>query len=109
MSDSFSGKYETIVYLSSVYVVGTALLAGFTNPHTLAYGGVLIGMILMAIGTGGIKRCVSAHGGDQFLEVQKNELNKFYNYFLLGNQCRCFDIKFCCPSYSRTKLFWKPR
>jgi dipeptide/tripeptide permease len=53
ISDSFLGKYETIVALSCVYVVGTLLLAIFTAPAMLHYAGVLIGLILIAVGTGG--------------------------------------------------------
>jgi dipeptide/tripeptide permease len=40
----------------------------------------MTGLVLVAMGTGGIKPCVSSHGGDQFLESQKRQLNAFYKY-----------------------------
>ena len=90
ISDSFLNKFWTISILSSVYVAGTILLATTAVPDWL---GVppnipawpsLIGLLLIAIGTGGIKPCVSALGGDQFLSIQKHGLNKFYNYFYMA-------------------------
>ncbi|KAJ3091398.1 hypothetical protein HK102_000674 [Quaeritorhiza haematococci] len=87
VSDSVLGKYETIVYLSIVYVIGLALTALFAAPGILGappnipLWGPLLGLILVALGTGGIKPCVSSHGGDQFLDIQTTGLNKFYNYF----------------------------
>jgi len=90
ISDSFLGKYWTIVSLSGVYVAGLVMCAlaatpGIAGqppniPSTLP----ILGMVLIAMGTGGIKPCVSSHGGDQFLSVQKYGLNKFYNYFYMA-------------------------
>ena len=42
----------------------------------------LIGLALIAIGTGGIKPCVSAFGGDQFkLPEQARQLQTFFSVF----------------------------
>lgn len=35
----------------------------------------MVGLILIALGTGGIKPCVAAFGGDQFLEHQVRHLS----------------------------------
>lgn len=41
-----------------------------------------MGLILIAIGTGGIKPCVSSFGGDQFeLPAQEVYLQKFFSIF----------------------------
>ena len=45
----------------------------------------LIGLGLVAIGTGGIKPCVSAFGGDQFkLPDQDRQLQTFFSFFYLS-------------------------
>lgn len=42
----------------------------------------IVGLLLIAVGTGGIKPCVSAFGGDQFkLPEQRAELAKFFSLF----------------------------
>lgn len=42
----------------------------------------IVGLVLIAVGTGGIKPCVSAFGGDQFqLPEQAIELAKFFSLF----------------------------
>ena len=84
LSDSLLGKYDTVVYLSLVYLLGTGLLAFFAVPQFVSVAAILVSLILIGFGTGGIKPCVSAHGGDQFLESQKENMNKFYNYFYMA-------------------------
>jgi dipeptide/tripeptide permease len=66
LSDSYLGKFRTILYLSLVYCIGNVVLAvtalpGVTGtpPH---WWGAALGLGLLAIGTGGIKPCVSAFG-----------------------------------------------
>ena len=39
---------------------------------------------MIALGTGGIKPCVSSFGGDQFAPEQKNELKQFFSMFYLS-------------------------
>lgn len=41
-------------------------------------------MGLIAFGTGGIKPCVSAFGGDQFVAGQEDQLNKFFAIFYMS-------------------------
>jgi len=62
ISDRLLGKYRTILWLSIVYACGSFLLA--LGAHSV--WGVWLGLGLVAIGSGGIKPCVSAHVGDQF-------------------------------------------
>jgi proton-dependent oligopeptide transporter, POT family len=62
LSDRFLGKYRTILYLGLVYCVGQACLALFVNDKV----GFYLGLFLIALGSGGIKPCVSAFVGDQF-------------------------------------------
>jgi POT family proton-dependent oligopeptide transporter len=77
ISDRFWGKYKTILYLSIVYCLGHLLLAVFEHDKT----GFYTGLFLIALGSGGIKPCVSAHVGDQFKASQKEMLNKVFELF----------------------------
>jgi POT family proton-dependent oligopeptide transporter len=67
LADRFLGKYRTILYLSLVYCVGQACLAVFVNDKA----GFYLGLFLIALGSGGIKPCVSAFVGDQFDQSNK--------------------------------------
>lgn len=76
LSDVLWGKYRTIMTLSLVYVLGHVALA--VDDTRL---GLSIGLTLIAMGSGGIKPCVSAHVGDQFTKINKNLLEKIFGYF----------------------------
>lgn len=76
ISDRIWGKYKTILYLSLVYCVGHAVLAVWENTT-----GLYVGLFLIALGSGGIKPCVSAHVGDQFKKGQEVLLAKVFNLF----------------------------
>ena len=62
LADRFLGKFRVIFGLSLVYCAGHAVLA--VADDTL--GGMYLGLGLIAVGSGGIKPCVSANVGDQF-------------------------------------------
>jgi POT family proton-dependent oligopeptide transporter len=76
ISDRIWGKYKTILYLSLVYCLGHAVLAIWENKTGLYWG-----LGLIALGSGGIKPCVSAHVGDQFKANQQHLLKKVYELF----------------------------
>jgi len=76
LSDRIWGKYKTILYLSLVYCLGHAVLAIWENKF-----GLYMGLGLIALGSGGIKPCVSAHVGDQFKANQQHLLKKVYELF----------------------------
>lgn len=76
ISDRIWGKYKTILYLSLVYCAGHAVLAMWENET-----GLYAGLFLIALGSGGIKPCVSAHVGDQFKKGQEAALAKVFNLF----------------------------
>lgn len=76
ISDRIWGKYKTILYLSLVYCLGHAVLAVWENKMGLYWG-----LSLIALGSGGIKPCVSAHVGDQFKANQQHLLKKVYELF----------------------------
>lgn len=76
LSDGLLGKYRTIIWLSLVYCAGHAALAIDDTRFGLA-----LGLILIAVGSGGIKPCVSANVGDQFGPANKHLLEKVYGWF----------------------------
>ncbi len=77
LADRYLGKYRTILYLSLVYCVGHLLLAlSDTNPN-----GFYAGLFLIALGSGGIKPCVSAMVGDQFDEKNKAQAKNVFAAF----------------------------
>ena len=76
IADAFWGKYKTIINLSIVYCLGHFTLALFETRTGLA-----IGLTLIAIGSGGIKPCVSAFVGDQFTRENSSLISKVYSWF----------------------------
>eukprot|EP00117_Sycon_ciliatum_P045893 scpid51422/ scgid2193/ Solute carrier family 15 member 1; Intestinal H(+)/peptide cotransporter; Oligopeptide transporter, small intestine isoform; Peptide transporter 1 len=84
IADGWLGKFKTIVYLSLVHAAGNILMAGTSAPlhNTTAVMVVpLIGLLLVAIGTGGIKPCVSSFGGDQFRDDQSHLIPRYFSVF----------------------------
>ncbi|AUX31032.1 MULTISPECIES: POT family MFS transporter [Sorangium] len=77
LSDRFLGKYRTILWLSLVYCAGHACLAIFERSPS----GFYAGLALIALGSGGIKPCVSAHVGDQFSEENKHLVKHVFALF----------------------------
>jgi POT family proton-dependent oligopeptide transporter len=76
VSDRLLGKYKTILYLSIIYCLGHLCLAVWENRTGLYWG-----LALIALGSGGIKPCVSAYVGDQFTEKNKDLLGKVFDIF----------------------------
>jgi POT family proton-dependent oligopeptide transporter len=62
LADRFLGKFKVILWLSLVYCGGHAVLAVAEDLLM----GMYLGLGLIAVGSGGIKPCVSANVGDQF-------------------------------------------
>ena len=80
ISDSIWGKYRTIITLSLVYCAGHACLA-FMGVMGDTKGWLFGGLILIAMGSGGVKPCVSAHVGDQFGKSNVHLLSKVFGWF----------------------------
>jgi proton-dependent oligopeptide transporter, POT family len=77
MADWFFGKYKVILYVSILYCIGHLMLAIFdTDLQGFRYG-----LIMIAVGAGGIKSCVSANVGDQFDKSNQSLLSKVYGWF----------------------------
>ncbi|CAN4112955.1 unnamed protein product [Withania somnifera] len=98
LADSYLGRYWTIAIFSIIYVCGMTLLtvsASVPGLRPTCYGKechstdgqtavFFVALYLVALGTGGIKPCVSSYGADQFDDadpVERNYKNSFFNWF----------------------------
>ena len=87
LADALWGKYRTILSLSLVYCLGHLALA--VDETRI---GLFTGLILITLGAGGIKSCVSAHVGDQFGPSNSHLLNKVFGWFYFAiNFGSCFS------------------
>ena len=116
IADNWYGKYISIVYLSTIYLAGNVILAvaagiSYQNmPKILS----LLGLFLISFGTGGVKPCLVAFGGDQYkLPEQEKGMKKYFSlyYFIsssasllstlltpiLAEEIRCFGDDSCYP------------
>lgn len=116
IADSWWGKFKTILWLSVVYVAGSTVIAiGAIEEWNLpARTMTIIGLGLIALGSGGIKPCVAAFGGEQFtLPQQAAQLAVFFSLFyfsvnagslisttvtpILRDDVPCFGMDDCFP------------
>ncbi|XP_074294289.1 protein NRT1/ PTR FAMILY 8.3-like isoform X2 [Silene latifolia] len=100
LADAYWGRYRTISVFSTIYFIGMLTLSisalapalrpaecvGSVCPvATPAQNAIFFGgLYLMALGTGGIKPCVSTFGADQFDDTDPDERVKkgsFFNWF----------------------------
>lgn len=100
LADAYWGRYWTIAIFSTIYFVGmvtltlSASVPAFKPPSCVGsicpsaspaqYALFFFGLYLIALGTGGIKPCVSSFGADQFDDTDPTERMKkgsFFNWF----------------------------
>ncbi|KAF7017912.1 hypothetical protein CFC21_031265 [Triticum aestivum] len=102
LADAYLGRFWTIASFVIIYVIGLGLLTvaasvkglvptcaakGVCNPTAGQTAAVFVGLYLVALGTGGIKPCVSSFGADQFDEHDESERrskSSFFNWFYLS-------------------------
>ncbi len=92
VADMLLGKYRTIIGLSLVYCLGHAALAADETRL-----GLFSGLILIAVGAGGIKPCVSAHVGDQFGDSNSHLLSRVYGWFYFSINTGAFISTLLTP------------
>ncbi|CAM8950953.1 unnamed protein product [Rhodiola kirilowii] len=100
LADACWGRYWTIAVFSTIYFIGmctltlSASVAAFKPAECVGsycpaatpaqYAVFFLGLYLIALGTGGIKPCVSSFGADQFDDTDPKERVKkgsFFNWF----------------------------
>ncbi len=97
MADWFWGKYRTILWLSLVYCIGNACLAIFDADLNM----FMFGLLLIAMGSGGIKPCVSANVGDQFDKSNEHLISKAFDMFYFSINFGSFFSTLLIP------IMWK--
>ena len=74
IADSWLGKYKTLVGSTAIYLTGCVILVATSVPSALrahaGLSGLIISMIVIGIGLGGIKACVSPFMADQYTNVK---------------------------------------
>ena len=92
LSDIWLAKYKTVLYFSLVYCVGFfALTADDTRL------GLGVGLVLMAIGSGVIKPCVSANVGDQFGKTNQHLMSRIFGWFYFAINLGAAVSMWYCP------------
>lgn len=86
LADRLLGKFRVILWVSLIYCAGHAALAlagrfGAMRQLGLAEMVFFGGLILIAIGSGGIKPCVSANVGDQFTAASGHLVTRVFQIF----------------------------
>ncbi len=97
LADRLLGKYRTILYLSLLYCVGQACLAAFVTNKA----GFYAGLFLIALGSGGIKPCVSAFVGDQFDQSNKSLARLVFDAFYWIINFGSFFASLLMPAFLR--------
>jgi len=103
IADSSWGKYWTIFWLSIVYAIGSGInMMSAIKPiggDNLAVHAALasVGLFVIAFGTGGIKPCVSAFGGDQFSDDQDDYRKSFFSLFYFAINAGSLVSTFVSP------------
>lgn len=84
LGDSVWGRFKTVFYLSIVYFIGEVILvlsSIFWDFGAFSEFATFLGLFIIGFGTGGIKPCVCALGGDQFLEHEVKWRESFFEIF----------------------------
>ena len=103
LAEGFLGKYNTILWLSVVYCLGHLALAFMDTAWGIGFGQekvLAIGLGLIALGSGGIKPCVSANVGDQFGDSNKHLLSKVFGWFYFSINAGSFTLDHSLPAHA---------
>lgn len=100
LADSMWGKFKTILNLSIVYLIGEIILvisSIFWDRGQLSTALTFFGLIMIGLGTGGIKPCVAPFGGDQFLPHEEKWRQSFFSMFYGSINIACLLGMFLAP------------
>ncbi|RHZ83474.1 hypothetical protein Glove_92g42 [Diversispora epigaea] len=74
LADKYFGRYKTIVIFSLIYVLGLIILTVTAIPPAIkahySLPGLIVAMVIIGLGTGGIKPNVSPLSADQYAKTQ---------------------------------------
>nr|XP_009666164.1 PREDICTED: solute carrier family 15 member 2 isoform X4 [Struthio camelus australis] len=92
LSTSVYHAFSALCYFTPV--IGAIMADSWLGKYKILS---MIGLFLIALGTGGIKPCVSAFGGDQFEEEHTSERSKFFSVFYLSINAGSLISTFVTP------------
>jgi POT family proton-dependent oligopeptide transporter len=98
LSDRYFGKYNTVLWFSLVYCAGHAMLAMFDDNRT----GFYTGLLLIALGSGGIKPLVVSFVGDQFSQANKALAKVVFDAFYWTINFGSFFASLLMPIFLRS-------
>ncbi len=93
ISDVFWGKFRTIFVFSILYATGCVCLALFGSSEFA----LVASLGLVALGTGGIKPCVSTNVGDQFSAKNAHLIERAFSLFYMAINAGSSISIFMCP------------
>ncbi|KAI6195904.1 hypothetical protein M3Y94_01044100 [Aphelenchoides besseyi] len=108
IADGYIGRFKTIMYFIIFYTIGQLLLAvsSIMHPSVKAHPYVdLIALGIIAFGTGGIKPCVSAFGGDQFDVHQVRMIAIYFSVFYFSINAGSMVSTFVAPIFRAMSCF----
>ncbi|MCO5583798.1 hypothetical protein L7F22_037712 [Adiantum nelumboides] len=129
LADAYLGRFCTIAIYSGCYILGLTLVmisatvrslrpscakgiecGGPSNSHE---GVLYAGMYMIAVGTGGIKPCVSTFGANQFedhrgtVAMAKKSMASFFNWFFFAVNIGAL-FAFTVVVYVQDNVGWGP-
>ncbi|CAJ0938395.1 unnamed protein product, partial [Mesorhabditis belari] len=102
VADGFVGKFWTIFAVSILYAAGQIILALAStkdSSSSIHPWMDMIGLVTIGFGTGGIKPCVSAFGGDQFEKGHERMLSMFFSMFYFSINAGSMISTFIAPIF----------
>lgn len=105
LSDNVLGRYRTILYLSILYCFGSVMVVVSSIPFSIGDSDVVSkeshfyllfsGLMLIAMGTGGIKPCVCSFGADQIISHQDiDESNQNVDQVISDKKAKLISLYF---------------
>jgi POT family proton-dependent oligopeptide transporter len=110
-ADVHAGKFITILRFSAVYCMGCVILAvSATGGEDLIWP-FLAGLLIVGVGTGGIKPCVSAFGADQLSGIENDRsgalTSRYYETFYFCINVGSLVSFICVPLLkAHVSYFW---
>ncbi|KAK7949539.1 hypothetical protein PG988_016178 [Apiospora saccharicola] len=85
VADQYLGKFKTILLACAIYTVGLVILVATSTPAALrdgaGFGGLVIAMVTIGLGTGGIKANVTPMCAEQYKEPEELTVQKLFMWF----------------------------
>eukprot|EP01133_Synstelium_polycarpum_P007283 gene7283-8465_t len=113
VADARIGKYMTILVFSIIYCFGGGFLSLSAMPNVTGDSpgnrspwALILGLLLIALGTGGIKPVVSAFCGDQLGPHQKGLLQRIFQIFYFCVNFGSFFSTILTPLIRKYVNYW---